>query len=64
MLIKKGAEASLFLEEWYGYKVIVKRRLTKKYRLAKLDKIMDEEKHVDIKKMVKRIVDKSIIQSI
>ena len=37
MLIKKGAEASLFLEEWHGQKVILKRRLPKKYRLGKLD---------------------------
>lgn len=37
MLIKKGAEASLYLEEWHGRKVIVKRRLPKKYRIPKLD---------------------------
>lgn len=37
MLIKKGAEANLYLEEWNGRKVIVKRRLTKKYRVPELD---------------------------
>jgi len=37
VLIKKGAEASLYLEEWHGRKVIMKRRLPKKYRLPKLD---------------------------
>jgi len=37
LLIKKGAEASLFLEDWHGRKVILKRRLPKKYRLKKLD---------------------------
>jgi TP53 regulating kinase-like protein len=37
LLIKKGAEASLFLEDWHGQKVILKRRLPKKYRLEKLD---------------------------
>jgi len=37
MLIKKGAEANLYLEEWHGRKVIMKRRLTKKYRIAELD---------------------------
>ena len=37
MLVKKGAEASLFLEDWYGKKVILKRRLPKRYRLQKLD---------------------------
>ena len=37
MLIKKGAEASLYLEEWHNRKVIMKRRLPKKYRVSKLD---------------------------
>jgi len=37
LLIKKGAEASLFLEDWHGQKVILKRRLPKEYRLEKLD---------------------------
>ena len=37
MLIKKGAEANLYLEEWHNRKVIMKRRLPKKYRIQKLD---------------------------
>ncbi len=37
MLIKKGAEANLYLEEWHGRKVIMKRRLPKKYRTHELD---------------------------
>jgi len=37
MLIKKGAEANLYLEEWHGKKVIMKRRLPKAYRLPQLD---------------------------
>lgn len=37
MLVKKGAEASLFLEQWHGRKVMMKRRLPKKYRLPQLD---------------------------
>ncbi|NIW11922.1 MAG: Kae1-associated serine/threonine protein kinase, partial [Gammaproteobacteria bacterium] len=37
MLLKKGAEASLYLEEWQGRKVIMKRRLPKAYRLSTLD---------------------------
>jgi len=37
LLIKKGAEASLFLADWHGRKVIMKKRLPKKYRLSKLD---------------------------
>ncbi len=38
MLIKKGAEANLYLEDWHGRKVITKRRLSKRYRVPKLDK--------------------------
>jgi len=37
VLIKKGAEASLYLEEWHDRKVIMKRRLPKKYRIPELD---------------------------
>jgi TP53 regulating kinase-like protein len=37
MLIKKGAEASIYLVEWHGHKVIRKHRLPKKYRLPKID---------------------------
>ena len=36
-MIRKGAEASLFLEEWHERKVIMKKRLPKNYRLQKLD---------------------------
>jgi TP53 regulating kinase-like protein len=38
MLIKKGAEASLFLKEYIGRKVVLKTRLPKKYRLPELDR--------------------------
>jgi len=37
LLIKKGAEASLYLTDWHGRKVIMKERLPKKYRPSKLD---------------------------
>lgn len=37
LLIKKGAEASLYLADWHGKKVMMKKRLPKKYRLSKLD---------------------------
>lgn len=40
LLIKKGAEASIYLEEWFGRKVILKRRHPKKYRVPELDKIL------------------------
>jgi len=37
LLMKKGAEASLFVEEWHDRRVIMKKRLPKNYRLVKLD---------------------------
>jgi TP53 regulating kinase-like protein len=37
MLIKKGAEANLYLEEWHGRRVIRKHRLSKRYRVPQLD---------------------------
>ena len=37
VLMKKGAEASLYFMEWQNRKVIVKKRLPKKYRLSSLD---------------------------
>jgi TP53 regulating kinase-like protein len=37
MLIKKGAEASLYLAERYGRKVVMKKRLPKEYRPSQLD---------------------------
>lgn len=36
-LIRKGAEANLYLEDWHDYQVIVKRRVCKTYRLKALD---------------------------
>jgi TP53 regulating kinase-like protein len=38
MLIRKGAEASLYLETWHGRKTILKKRLVKKYRIPELDR--------------------------
>jgi TP53 regulating kinase-like protein len=35
--MKKGAEANLFLADWHGRKVILKKRLPKKYRQPALD---------------------------
>ena len=37
-LLKKGAEASLYLADWHGRKVVIKARLPKRYRPAELDK--------------------------
>jgi TP53 regulating kinase and related kinases len=36
-LIKKGAEASLYLADWHGRRVVIKARLPKKYRPEQLD---------------------------
>lgn len=37
VLIKKGAEASVYLAEWHGRKVVMKKRLPKEYRPPQLD---------------------------
>ena len=37
-LLKKGAEASLYLADWHGRKVVIKVRIPKRYRPAALDK--------------------------
>jgi TP53 regulating kinase-like protein len=39
-LLKKGAEASLFLTEWHNRKAIVKVRIPKRYRPPELDKMI------------------------
>ncbi len=46
VLIKKGAEASLFLEEWHNRKVIMKRRLPKKYRIPELDLMIRSQRTI------------------
>jgi TP53 regulating kinase-like protein len=37
VLVRKGAEADLYLTDWHGRKVILKKRLRKKYRQPVLD---------------------------
>ena len=37
VLLKKGAEASLYLSDWYGKCVVIKQRLPKAYRPPQLD---------------------------
>jgi len=44
MLIKKGAEASLYLEEWHNRKVILKKRLSKRYRVSELDRVIQVQR--------------------
>ncbi len=36
-LIKRGAEACIYLADWHGRKVVMKKRLPKKYRVSTLD---------------------------
>jgi len=37
MLIKKGAEANLYLAQWHGREAVLKKRVPKKYRPIELD---------------------------
>ena len=46
VLIKKGAEASLFFEDWHNRKVIMKRRLPKKYRIPELDNMIRSQRTI------------------
>lgn len=46
MLYKKGAEAHLYLEEWYGRKVIIKRRIPKAYRVRELDEKLRRDRTI------------------
>jgi TP53 regulating kinase-like protein len=46
VLIKKGAEASLYLETWHDRKVIMKRRLPKKYRIPELDLLIRSQRTI------------------
>jgi len=37
IMLKKGAEADLYLAEWHGLKVVIKKRAPKPYRITPLD---------------------------
>lgn len=54
ILIKKGAEASIYLKEWYGKKVIFKKRLPKNYRLPELDRIIQIQRTKHEPQMIHR----------
>jgi TP53 regulating kinase-like protein len=41
-LIRRGAEAEIYLSDWNGRKVAIKRRVPKSYRLAEIDKRLRE----------------------
>jgi Kae1-associated kinase Bud32 len=45
-LVAKGAEASLFLEDWYGHQVIRKHRIPKPYRIPQLDTKLRSERTI------------------
>ena len=52
MLVKKGAEANLFLERWHNRKVIIKRRMPKKYRLPELDNTIRFQRTISEPQMI------------
>jgi len=57
-LIKKGAEAELYLINWFGYKAIKKVRVSKNYRIQSLDNFLRNYRTLNEAKMlinVKRI---------
>jgi len=54
VLMKKGAEASLFLEEWHGRRVVMKRRLEKKYRLSELDAVIRSQRTLHEPQLIHR----------
>ena len=45
-LLAKGAEACLYLEDWYGYRVIRKHRIPKTYRVSTLDLTLRRERTI------------------
>ena len=47
VLIKKGAEANLYLEQWHNRRVVIKRRLPKKYRISELDTAIRSHRTID-----------------
>jgi len=54
MLIKKGAEANLYLEDWHDRKVILKRRLSKEYRIAEIDKKIRSQRTIHEPQVIHR----------
>ena len=49
---KKGAEATLFLGDWHGRKVIIKNRSPKKYRNSEMDKVIRRYRTVHEPKLI------------
>ncbi len=46
VVLAKGAEATLFLEQWYGMRVVRKHRIQKRYRVESLDKRLRRERTI------------------
>lgn len=43
-MIKKGAEAEIYITEWKGRKIVIKRRIKKGYRIKELDEKIREQR--------------------
>jgi len=43
-LIKKGAEAEIYLSEWMGRKVVIKKRVRKNYRIKEIDEELRKQR--------------------
>jgi len=43
-VIKRGAEAIIYLAEWHGRKVIIKKRVKKSYRIKEIDERIREQR--------------------
>lgn len=52
LLFKKGAEAHLYLADWHSKRVIIKRRLPKKYRLPELDEEIKARRTIHEPKLI------------
>ena len=43
-IIKRGAEAEIYVTEWKGRKIVIKRRIKKGYRIKELDEKIREQR--------------------
>jgi TP53 regulating kinase-like protein len=59
-LLRKGAEASLFLGSWLGKKALFKHRLPKKYRISVLDKEIRNKRTINEGKALIKVKDYGI----
>jgi TP53 regulating kinase-like protein len=60
LLIKKGAEAKLYLTTWHGRKVIIKKREPKKYRPKELDSIIRNYRTIHESKLIHEAKDAGV----